>query len=981
MRSHWTMTLAMAGLWLVATPARADDFFEAKVRPVLVKRCEKCHGASKQKAGLRLDVRSGWERGGGQGPAVVPGKTEESLLVRAVRYTDDDLQMPPDGKLPDAEVSALAEWVRRGAVDPRGGGPVRIGGMTLDDARRWWSFRPVTRPTVPHPSAPLPPRDPIDAFLAAKWPKDAPKPAPPADRRTLIRRATYDLTGLPPTPEAVEAFLADQAPEAFARVVDRLLGSPDYGARWGRHWLDLVRYADTAGENSDHPLPEAYRYRNWVINAFNRDQPYDAFVREQIAGDLLAADGPADQYPDRVVATGYLAVARRFGHDIEKDVHLTHDDVIDTLGKSILGLTLGCARCHAHKYDPISVEDYYALYGIFDSTRYPFPGCEPKQQPRDLVPLAPTAEWERTVKPFREQLAALDAEGKRLDEEEARLGVRFFSSRTEVLTSVTIEDGAAADMTASATVKPGQMLRLVIDARGNHGADSTRVRWTIQEDGGARRTWDLTRDVTDDLLAGNPHADGLGNAGVWWFLAEGDVPQLLTEPVRDLQGRSGLNVWRRGDTPSVFVNASSHPISVWTTLPPKWIFAHPGPNGPVVIGWRSPIQGSVSMTAHVADAHPGGPTGVSARLDRQERNPAAWSALAANGPRRADLARRRAELLAREPRHELAFAVAEGTPHDARILLRGELEKPGATVPRRWLEVLGAQALPSGEGSGRKALAAWLTDPGNPLTARVMVNRIWQHHFGRGLVTTPNDFGTRGQPPTNPDLLDWLADEFVQMGWRLKPLHRRIMLTEAYQRAEAPAHDADPGNDLLLRFDRRRLSAEEFRDSLLHVAGRLDRAPGGRHPFPAETSWAFTQHNPFSASYPTNRRSVYLMVKRNRREPFLALFDGADPNATTPERQVTTVPTQALFFLNDPFFHEQADRFAGRLLSDPDPDARLALAFRTALQRSPTRAERAWAERFLDSYAAEVPASDRPRVAWSALARVLLSSNEFLYLD
>ena len=448
-------TLATAAaLWWVG-PARGDDatdFFEAKVRPVLARRCETCHGPSKQKAGLRLDVRTGWERGGAQGPAVVPGKPDDSLLVRAVRYADDDLKMPPDGKLPDAEVAALTEWVARGAVDPRRGGPVRLGGMSLDDARRWWSFQPLARPAVPHVPTGNLAADPVDAFLAARRGPVEAAPAPPADRRTLLRRASYDLTGLPPTPEEVEAFEADPAPDAFARVVDRLLASPRYGERWGRHWLDLVRYADTAGENTDRPLPEAWRYRNWVIDAINRDLPYDEFVRDQVAGDLIAADGPADRHAGRVVATGYLAIARRFGHDIEKDVHLTHDDVIDTLGKSILGLTLGCARCHAHKYDPISNEDYYALYGIFDSTRYAFPGCEPKPRPRDLVPLLPKAEWDRLVKPFLDQRASLDAEAAALDAEETALAGRARAATagaTRVLAAASIDDGGASDLSAS----------------------------------------------------------------------------------------------------------------------------------------------------------------------------------------------------------------------------------------------------------------------------------------------------------------------------------------------------------------------------------------------------------------------------------------------------------------------------------------------------------------------------------------------------
>jgi hypothetical protein len=716
----------------------AVDYFESQVRPILVRRCEKCHGDKKQEGELRLDRKIGWMRGGDQGPAVFPGKPEQSLLIKAVRYNHDDLQMPPGGKLPDREIATLAEWVRRGAFDPRDGGPVRLGGMSKAEAKRFWSLQPVKRPGVPIVSPARPrPGNAMDAFLTARIDAAGLAPLPAADRRTLIRRATYDLTGLPPLPEEVERFLADDAPGAFARVVDRLLASPHYGERWGRHWLDLVRYADTAGENTDHPLPHAWRYRNWVIGAFNRDMPYDAFVRDQVAGDILAPAGPPEAYGDRVVATGFLALARRFGHDIDKDIYLTHEDVIDTMGKVFLGLSLGCARCHAHKYDPISAEDYYALYGIFESTKFSFPGCEPKQQPRDLVPLVP--------------------DGRR--------------------------DGAV----------------------------------------------------------------------------------------------------KRG---------------------------------------------------------------------------------------------------------ELAYAVTEGTPADARLHVRGDPEKLGSVVRRRWLEVLGAQSVASGSGSGRRQLGEWLTAADNPLFARVIVNRIWQHHFGKGLVTTPSDFGTRGQPPTHPELLDWLAARFAESGWRTKPMHRLIMLSDAYRRASLAASSrpnvADPDNHLYWRFDRRRLSAKELRDSLLLVSGQLNRTPGGPHPFPPENSWHFTQHAPFSASYETKRRGVYLMVQRNRRDPFLTLFDGADPNATTPERQETTVPAQALYMLNAPFFHDQSGLLAARLEREPDPAKRLEAVFQSVFQRSPTIDERGRAQRFLAAYRAELqqlPTPDQARLSWAALARILLSSNEFIYLD
>jgi Protein of unknown function (DUF1553)/Protein of unknown function (DUF1549)/Planctomycete cytochrome C len=711
----WVLAFA---LMVGSTTSRAGDdldFFESRVRPVLVGRCEKCHGAEKHKGGLRLDSKAGWSRGGDRGPAIVPGKPEESLVIQAIRHADDDLAMPPEpaAKLADREVADLVEWVRRGAPDPRENGSGRLGGMSLDEAKRWWSLQPVKRHDVPAG------KNPIDAFLDARIASAGLPTAPLADKRTLIRRATYDLTGLPPTFAEVQAFVRDDSPEAFARVVDRLLASPQYGERWGRHWLDLVRYADTAGENSDHPLPHAWRYRNWVVAAFNRDMPYDEFVRQQIAGDLMAKDLPAGEAADRTVATGYLAVSRRFGNEIDKDVHLTIEDAIDTTGKAFLGLTIACARCHNHKYDPISAEDYYALYGILASTRLPYPGCEPTPLPRDLVTL---------------------------------------------------------------------------------------------------------------------------------------------------------------------------------------------------------------------------------------------------------------------PSGETAYAVAEGKSGDAKMHLRGDPEKLGANVPRRWLEVLGGQKIPSDGGSGRLALAGWLTSPDNPLTARVIVNRIWAGHFDRGLVSTPSDFGSRGSPPSHPELLDWLASEFMASGWRIKPMHRLMMLSDAYRRGGGPAADTDPDNASLARFGRRRLTAEEVRDSLLVAADHLDRSPGTAFPFPPEKDWHYTQHAPFASFYPSERRSLYLVVVRNQRDPFFSLFDGADPNTSTPSRQDTTVPTQALYFLNSPFVHEQSERVAARVAGRSDAE-RIDRLFMILLQRMPSPSERVRAERFLAEYVREVNGPGRAKVAWAALSRVLIGGNEFLYLD
>jgi hypothetical protein len=787
-----TALLAALALGVPAAPAGAADpgpdgvaFFENQVRPLLVKSCSECHGPTRQRASLRLDSREAVLRGGDSGPAAVPGKPSESLLVRAVG-PDGPVHMPPKGKLKDEQVTVLKRWVEMGVPFPPGSAAVAVrgGGVTEAD-KDFWSFRPITLPAIPAVRDASWPLTEIDRYILAKLEARGIKPAPPAGKRTLIRRATYDLTGLPPTPEEVDSFVHDDSPDAFARAVERLLASPAYGERWGRHWLDVVRYADTAGETADYPAPLAYRYRDWVIDAFNSDLPYDEFVREQIAGDLLALHIPRERYAACVTATGFVAISRRFGYDPENYQHLTIQDTIDTTGQAFLGLTLGCARCHDHKFDPVTRADYYALYGIFDSTRYAFPGSEQHQRPYDLVPLISPDEAKALEARRDAERAALEAEIKKLEADQK------------------------------------------------------------------------TKE-----------------------------PRTVDKPL---------------------------------------------------------------------------------------------------GEKRARL-----EALKKQELYPMAFAVCEGKPHDVRIHKRGEPADLGELAPRRFLEVLGGDRLPAGAGSGRLELARWLTRPENPLTARVMVNRVWEYHFGVGLVATPNDFGTRGKPPSHPELLDYLAARFREEGWSVKALHRRIMLSRVYQessRVDAQAAALDPENVLLGHARRSRLDAESLRDSLLALSGRLDRSPAGPHPFPPPEQWHFSQHAPFATVYPSDRRSVYLMTQRLRRHPFLALFDGADTNATTPQRNLTTVPTQALFLMNDPFVHEQAAGFASRLLAArPDEAGRVALAYRMALGRPPTAEESAEAAAFLSRYRRQLQDEHAAAAAvepqcWGALARTLFARNAFLFVD
>lgn len=967
-----TCLLCVSLLASSTATANTDEFFEKKVRPLLVKRCYACHSGTKHSGGLSLETRSGWQKGGDSGPAIVPRNPESSPLIDAINYRG--LKMPPPdkgGRISDAEIAVLTQWVKSGARDPRDD-TASIGGMTLKQAQEWWAFQPlpqiegrVTSTTV-------------DAYLNEARHRAELTQSDPADKRTLIRRATYDLTGLPPIADVVDAFVADDSPDAFDAVIDRLLQSPQYGARWGRHWLDVVRYADTAGENSDRPLPHAWRYRNWVIRSFNDDVSFREFARLQLAGDLLRADAAGKDRRDGIVATGYLAVARRFGHDIDKSIHLMNEDVIDNLGKNFLGLTLGCARCHDHKYDPVTSADYYALYGIFKSTKFSFPGCEPRGQPKDLVPLVSDEEAATISANYEKVLAAYKA--RTFDSAGTTLQLKQAAAKcVRVLTEGLVEEGQSValqkdgdDPPDRIAMRKGEVLQLTVLPNGNYGADTTRLEWQITnlENTGERQRWDL-RNIIPKLLDTGPSVTDQN--ATWCFLDVSNGPSFLKNGKPAINGVQGLSAWANGDNPAVFVNKLTTPVSVWTTLPPMSVFCHPGPTQPVAVAWVCPADGEYQVTGSVTDGHPApGLDGVSFRLEHFPSREIGDGLL-----QLAQAATKQAEPEPPKPVIPVAYAVMESESTDVPLQERGDPELPGEVIPRRWLNIFGGAIVEPNVGSGRRQLADWVVD--NPLFARVMVNRVWHWHFGRGLVATPNDFGSRGQPPSHPELLDRLAARFRDDGYRLKPLHRLIMKTAAYRRSSDAAPSViqkDPGNRWLARFTRRRLSAEEIRDSLLAASGHLDLTPAEAHPFPPENTWKFTQHAPFSAVYETNRRSVYLMVQRQRRHPYLALFDGADPNSSTDRRETTTVPTQALYFLNDPFFHEHALQTAKAVLEKEYPETeQIARLFRRLYQRLPSSAETDVARQFLATYPGE--ASQK----LAALTRVLLSANEYLYVD
>ena len=770
-------------------------FFENKIRPVLVNRCYECHSVDAKELGanLLLDSRPGILQGGDTEPPIVPGDPAASLLMVAIGHKNPDLKMPPDAKLPAHEIADLERWIQMRAPDPRKANTVAAKARSSVDwekGRDFWSLKPVAPPAVPQVNDQLWPRNDIDRFVLAKLERQGLHPVADAEKGALLRRVTFDLIGLPPSPDEIAAFAADQSPTAFATVVERLLQSPQYGERWGRHWLDVVRYSDTAGDNSDFPIPQMYRYRNWVIEAFNRDLPYDQFVREQLAGDLLG--GTPQEAQQRLIATGYIANSRRFGSRVsDYPQHLTIEDTLDNLGRTFLATTINCARCHNHKFDPVTADDYYGLYGIFHSTRYPWPGIELEQKQRDLVPLIRLEEAQRLNQERNQQQQVLDARVRDLEKERA---------------------AAPADQ---------------------------------------RKSHD--KGIEEARQAAKRHAQ----------------------------------------------------------LPPPF---------------------------------------------------------------------------------EQAYAVAEGSQiEDVAIQQKGDPAKRGPVVPRHFLTVLNGDRLPETDrSSGRLQLANWIVDPQNPLTARVMVNRLWLYHFGRGVVTTPNDFGRQGKAPVNPELLDHLATQFVKSGWSIKAMHRQIVLSRTYQlssRRDDRASEVDPANDGFSSFPRRRLDAESIRDTLLLLGGHLDPSPGGPHPFPPQHEWKFTQHNPFKAIYESDRRSVYLMTQRIQRHPYLAIFDGPDPSASTPLRINSTTPLQALYLLNDAFVHEQAKGFVGRLLAtNVTNERRLEHAYLLSLGRQPESAETTAAMSFLADVrqklqAANVPDDQLESLSWQALARSIFRLNEFVYLD
>jgi mono/diheme cytochrome c family protein len=846
------------------------DFFEAKVRPVLASYCYDCHTDSAN-GGLRLDSREAMLKGGKRGPAIVIDKAEESLLIKAVAHSDEGLKMPKGGaKLKDEEIADLSKWIRDGAAWPAAT-VAKNRYIIKPEHRAFWSFQPVRNTAAPTVKGRT--GNAVDAFLLAKLEAKNLTFNPPADKRTLLRRATYDLTGLPPTPEEMDAFLADQSPGAFAKVVDRLLASPHYGERWGRHWLDVARYSDTvgmidAGRNLHGWIPYAYTYRDWVIRALNEDLPYDRFIVQQLAADKLP-----DNDQRNLAALGFISLSRG---GLGVNQHEKIDDKIDVVSRGLMGLTVSCARCHNHKFDPIPTQDYYSFYTIFNNSR------EPKKLP--LLDLkADLAKWEAEVKD----------EEKEVEAEIAKLRETRYPKLKELYrTAPEIAKSLRSVYEARDLKKDGELEKFSREKDFNL---YMLTRWRAY----------LERSSDDPIwtiwhkLAAIPEKDFAAKASAVW---------------------AGLEMNRLH--PLVARAFPTAPVSMrdmaetYGKLLATYDKAEP---------LKDTNEEALRQILHSADSPTSFPFSdyESVRLSTDKQNE--------------EGKRRRLEKLVltqayrgAPPRAQAIEDVPE--PKPGNVFLRGKPENRGEQVHPQFLLVLAGEGRRHfTDGSGRLELARAIAHRDNPLTARVLVNRIWLHHFGNGLVRTPSDFGTRGEAPTHPELLDYLANSFIDNGWSIKKLHRTLMLSRAYQQSSQDnpaARRLDPENRWLWRMNRRRLDFEELRDSLLAAGGKLDLTQGG---LPVSAiAWPYSK-----------RRTVYSFIDRALVPNDFRVFDFASPDAHSPQRYLTTVPQQALLMMNSPFVVEQAKAMMNRpeIAAENNPRLRITKLYRLLYGRSPNAEE------------------------------------------
>jgi len=975
--SVWLLALvaseAVGQAW---TPEQALEDFEKNVRPILVSRCQSCHGADKQKGGLRLDSREAALAGGDTGPAVVPGQPEESLLVEAINH-GDVAKMPPKSKLPGGEVAVLTRWVSQGAHWPAQAGDNLVSrkspapGFDLQARARHWSFQPVRREPLPTPRRAGWVRTPIDAWILNTLENQGLAPAPETDRRTLLRRVTFDLVGLPPTLEEIEAFLADRSPSAYESVVDRLLASPRYGERWARHWLDLVRYAETSGHEFDYDILDAYRYRDYVVRALNDDLPYDQFVVEHLAGDLVKPyrRNRSEGFNESILGTGFffLGEGTHSPLDTRDDEAARIDNQIDVLSKTFLGLTVACARCHDHKFDAITTRDYYALSGFLQSSRHQHVQIDDPASDQAVI---------TRLTALKDAISQLFPKTSPVTDNQASVSpsALFEDFRTSGYENWFVS-GAAFGAGPSrlgdfmVTTDQGESSVQAIEPGWAHsGLISSRLVGVLRS-----RTFSIESNYLDFLAYGqsgqiNLVIDGFEKIrspiyGGLTLKVDAADPRWYRMDVRMWKGQTayleladgGTVDYTKGKTAyndgSGFLAVGEIRQSDEASLPP-----------PAVARQARSLKGGEASRPR-----------LDALLEQYRLEEAKLAS----------------------PR--FALAILDGTPEDQRVLIRGNTRTPGELVPRRFLEVFEpagassfARGIASERGSGRLELAQRMVDPANPLVARVLVNRLWKHHFGQGLVSTPDDFGVMGRPPTHPELLDELAARFVDSGWSIKAMHRLMVLSSTYRMSSRPdeaADEVDPTNQLLHRMNVRRLEAESIRDTILSVSGRLDTKLSGPAIPPHLTPFMEGRGRP-AQSGPLdgdNRRSLYLNVRRNFPNSMLLAFDAPTPFSTMGKRNVSNVPAQALALLNDPFVLQQAKAWASRLLraEEAKPSRRTILerAYLLAFGRPPNAIEHARGLAFLDALAPEGSSVAAEQEAWEEFCHVLMNVKEFIYVN
>lgn len=951
--TQFAMLSGIAGLGLLlqgfvaASEIAPEDltFFESKIRPALITHCYECHSeeADKRKGGLWLDRKAGWEIGGDSGPAAIAGDVDGSLLIETIRYDDPDLEMPPDGKLPPEIVADFEEWVRRGLPDPRTKDSLEIkpDGMSVEEGREFWSFRPR--------ATDFGDRSKIDDFIGRRLEDAGIEPESSATSLQRLRRTKIDLTGLIPTEEEQEEIRRDDSPQKWEELIDRWLGSKAFGERWGRHWLDIVRYADSSGGGRAMPFPEAWRFRDHIIDSFHNDRPLDELITMHLAGDLLPHSSDEERI-QQLVSTGFLVLGPH-NYENQNKAELNFeivDEQLDTLGRAFMGQTFGCARCHDHKFDPVPTRDYYAMAGILLSSNFVTHSNVSKWH---MEPIPPGAEAALAIEKFKGHEEALKKEVADLKKQLAALG-----------------SGAGGSVSAIVAENLPGLVVDDVDAKkvGEWKESTSQPRWV-----GAQYIHDLNA--------------GKGEKSVQFTL---QVPRSGRYEIRasysassNRSPRAAFSVQTRDREETVFVNQKLKPEhdNLFQTLG-EYVL-HEGEEVKVTASNRAKDDGVVIVDAIQwlpLDQDLESLTEKGEKKEKDEEQKAKVAAL----QKQISKAEGEIKKLKKEaPSIPQAMAVVDRKEPEisgTKLRIRGVESNKGDYVPRGFLEVaMWEEADIPKASSGRLEMARWITDEQNPLTARVLANRIWLHLMGEGLVRTVDNFGVTGEVPTHPELLDFLAGELIENGWSTKALVRKIVLSEVYRRStgngRSPASEVDPENKLYWRAHLRPVGAESLRDAMLTLSGELDESGGGASlpkGFRSEFGYRFT----------SKRRSVYVPVFRNSGNEMFSVFDFANPNFSVGKRSKSTIPTQALFLTNHPFVHERARVSAERLLAAPAASdrERVNLLYRRSLGREPTETEASLSIQFLRE-SGDLETEDDPN-AWTALQRALFGTVDFRFL-